>query len=163
MTDRMKRAMARNVLVAALAPVLTLSACSSPSYDPLASRLGELDHVVGSYIWDSTSGLPTNRSLSVRLYVDGDLAEDDLGALLDSAFREAWEGSPFEPVAGIAVQVAVGERPQEPSAAPVDGMLDLRSAMGGIDWSTKQGTSSGGTTAIAGADALADRYGAWGS
>jgi hypothetical protein len=150
-------------MVAALAPVLALSGCSSAEESDVESHLSKLPGVSGAFVWTTTSGLPTNRGYAVRLYV-GEAPPEDLSGLLDEALRTTWTHAAFDPTNGIGIQVSEGERPEEPSTAqPSAGSIDLFDAVQGIPWEDEAyvGTDSTGTFAPVPHRALEARYGTW--
>ncbi|MFZ4893413.1 hypothetical protein ACL9RL_03070 [Plantibacter sp. Mn2098] len=106
------RAVAAAVVAAALLPVLTLTGCApkTPDTEPIRDQIVQLNGVEGASVRMTKSGLPTNRTVDVQLFVQS--AESvDLPKLLEGALEAAWTRSDVEPSSGVKVAVIVGEDP----------------------------------------------------
>lgn len=138
-----------------------LTGCSSNgALRDTESRLDELPGVTGSFAWTSYDGGPTNRRMSVRVYVDED-PEEELGALIDATLETAWSFTGFEP-SGVGAQVVLGARPEDPVAASWEGRLVLEDALPGIGLDIDDvGVPSWGDVISVPKHVMADRYGDW--
>ena len=160
---RFRRRLGLGVVVVALLlsiPVLFVSCSSTGDLKRTEARLNELPGVNGSYMWTSYDGLPTNRRVTARIYVDSDPGEE-LGALIDAGLRTAWSFPGFEPT-GVALQITVGPRPEEPVKADWTNQLVLEDALPEIGLDIDGvGVPSFGDVVQVSPQVMTDRYGPW--
>ena len=159
MGKSVNRALAAGVLFVAMIPALV--GCSTARADSeLEATLSGLTGVTGAYVWTSADGFPTNRRLSVRLYVDKNPGAG-LEELIEEALRITWDYPAFEPTAGISLQIALAERPESPRRAHGNDLIDMRAELRDSSWLDSLQIGVSNSNVHISHEAMADGFGEW--
>ena len=159
MGKSVNRALVAGVLFAALIPALV--GCSTARADSeLEATLSGLIGVTGAYVSTSANGFPTNRRLSVRLYVDENPGAG-LEDLIEEALRITWAYPAFKPTGGIMLAVAVERRPANPRSGKFDGLIDMRAELRDSSWLDSLQIRVSNSNVHISHEAMTDRFGEW--